>query len=72
MRWISRDRKRYDLDGTVRIIEVFLLLPKCINEQWRWLEKVKIKQKYETWNKLCGFYYGYILSGAWNNIEWLN
>lgn len=34
-----------------RVIEGFLLLPRCINVEWRWLEKAKRKQIYEGYTK---------------------
>ena len=35
--------------GDERVVEKFLLFPKVINEEMRWLETVKILQKYITY-----------------------
>jgi len=46
MRWQSESygmEKRYE-NKEKRIIEEFLIFPRRIRNEWRWLETVKIKQ----------------------------
>lgn len=45
MKW-KKKIKIYPKEGDKRIILKFLLLPLCIDNEYRWLEKVKIEQKY--------------------------
>ncbi len=50
---------------TIRIKEHFLFFPKKINNEWRWLERVKYKQCYEEWwDGIC-----YI---RWVDKEWID
>ena len=41
--------------GDERVVEKFLLFPKVINEELRWLETVKILQKYDYGGEDCGW-----------------
>lgn len=43
MRW-KKKNKRYPQDEETRIITRFLIFPKCIDSQYRWLEIAKIEQ----------------------------
>lgn len=43
MRW--KQKEKPTLHET-RIIKKFLFFPKCINKEWRWLEKCMYMQKY--------------------------
>ena len=52
--------------GDIRIIKRFLILPKTINGEIRWLEKVKIKQRFEYYIDVV------IPLSEWTNIEWVN
>ena len=45
-----------------RIITVFLLFPKCINGEWRWLEFAKIYQ----------IYMAYWTGDCWEDIRWID
>lgn len=40
--------------GTKRIVKKFLILPKSINEETRWLEKVSIEQEIVRAFQYCG------------------
>lgn len=57
--------------GTIRIIEQFLWMPTCVENdkgetEIRWLETCKIKQKYSNiWN-------GYCYSNYWQNLEFVD
>lgn len=53
MRW-----NKYELPiGASRERAAFLLLPKCIRKEWRWLE-------YCRWEEYC-YYWG------WSGMRWL-
>lgn len=57
-------------EGDIRYKEKFLLFPKIINDEGRWLEKVKYKQEYSKhyfWNgrEEC---YNY----QWIDTEWVD
>lgn len=49
MRW-KKKNKRYPQDEETRIITRFLIFPKCIDNQYRWLELVKIEQFYREYD----------------------
>jgi len=56
--------KRPLKNGDVRIVEKFLLLPKTINGETRWLEKTKFRQRFE-------FYYDALyVWEAWRDMNW--
>lgn len=59
MRWQSRKQKF----GDVQIITRFLLFPKCINGEWRWLEKA-------SWRRLSTRDYN--LNDYWDDLYWLD
>lgn len=63
MRW-KKKIKEYPKDGDVRIIKRFLLFLKMINNQYRWLEFVKIEQYYH------GYDYTRNTGGFWIDKEW--
>ena len=48
--------------GEIRIINTFLLFPKTINGETRWLEFALIKQQFHN----------YTCASVWDNICWLN
>lgn len=48
-------------DGEL-IVTTFLFFPKCINGEWRWLEKV-IYKTYRNWNYYTDSYF-------FTDIEW--
>ena len=50
--------------GDERIIKKFLLVPKTINNELRWLEKAEYKEIFLT---ISGFPQGY-----WTEYEWIN
>lgn len=43
-------RMKLEKDGDTRIIKKFLLLPEEAGDERRWLEFVKIKQKFVVWD----------------------
>jgi len=45
MRWKSK-KKQQPKDGDIRIGERFLLFPKHLDGEWRWLELAQIHQEY--------------------------
>lgn len=59
MRW----KDKVLLVGDTRTIEKFLLFPRCIGYEWRWLEKAKILQRFER---------SYHDKGYWRDIGWAN
>ena len=52
--------------GTTRVKKRFLFLPKCIDDEWRWLEKAQYIQEYKLWTTYVGAVRG------WKNISWLD
>lgn len=50
-------------DGRVTITE-FLIFPKCINGEWRWLEKATYIT-YRNWNYYTDSYF-------YHDIEWID
>lgn len=50
MRW-RKCYKRLPRDGEERTIRKFLWLPKCIGNEYRWLESVEVQQHY-----IAGFF----------------
>ena len=63
MRW-KIEKKFEPYLGHERIIEKFLLLPVSIDGEYRWLEKVKILQRYE--------HVGGEILMKYRNKEWLD
>lgn len=58
--------KRKYKPGNIRIIEKFLIFPKTINGETRWLEKAKIKQRFE-------FYIDVVIPlSEWDDIKWVD
>lgn len=51
-----------------RIVEKFLWFPICLDQEWRWLEKAKIEQKYgpSQLDVLMGIGINY----CWANMAW--
>jgi hypothetical protein len=61
MRWPATERPK---NGDIRTIDKFLFFPKCVNGEWRWLEKVIYQEvrdenygNYDDWdcNKWSAF-----------------
>ena len=46
----------------IRAITKFLLIPRCLNGEWRWLERATIKQRFH-----CGYD-----DHQWENEEWID
>ena len=60
MRW-SEKKKKITRDGDTKTVTRFLIFPKKLNGQWRWLEKARWIKKY-VWNGDCY---------EWNDQDWL-
>jgi len=58
MRWPTQRLNH----GNTRVVKKFLLLPKSISEETRWLEIVKIKQTFKCYYDGC----------FWEDTEWLD
>lgn len=67
MRWKKKD-KHHPEDGEIRIITRFLFIPKYFEKEYRWLEIVKIQQRYAG----VIIDYGNILGGYWVNVKWVD
>lgn len=58
MKWISRRRKNIELLGEHRTIKRFAWFPICINDEYRWLETVCIRQTFKfDWDRLNEYYW---------------
>lgn len=55
--------------GDVRVTTKFLLLPRCINREWRWLEKATYSQRMST--KYCRHHGAVYEYTDWENVDWL-
>ena len=58
--------------GTERAVKFFAMLPVTIGRETRWLERVKVKQRYQTMTSIepvCGHP---VPSDEWTNVEFLN
>lgn len=65
MRYIIVDNRQ---EGQVRILDKFLLLPKRIGDETRWLERAKIKQTlHRAFDVTCGAQWW-----EWRDIQWVN
>jgi hypothetical protein len=62
MRW-KTPKKTYPNCGDKRRVTKFLLIPRCMGEEWRWLEKATWTQEYQI------FYYEDYNVGKWVNID---
>ena len=64
MKWQIKSRPQI---GDIRIKEKFLLFPKSTNDEYRWLEKAKWKEKYvRTYSKDYGYF------DSWECIEFID
>ncbi len=68
MKWLS-DPLRHRADE-VRVVRKFLWLPKCINEEWRWLESATIKQMVCSVDVGGSMQWGYT-KHKWLDMEWV-
>jgi hypothetical protein len=71
MRKILNGEELISRINETRIIEKFLLFPKTINHELRWLEHVKIKQKICAIDIGGSMEYGKY-KYAWRNWAWAN
>jgi len=77
MRWVKKEKQKYyPNDDDIRIVEKFLFFPKCIDDEYRWFEKIKIKQRYvalefhDTMTFGCSDFY--TTGGYWMDEEFVN
>jgi hypothetical protein len=56
MRWA---RKTY-YSGDIRVRSGFLLIPKCIRSEWRWLERAEWSEEFNGYD------------GGWYAHKWVN
>jgi len=64
MKW---KKKQGPQIGDRRTITKFLWLPVCVKEEWRWLEKASISQRYGgRWDEALGAEFNL----TWENIAW--
>lgn len=61
MRWIAT-RARGPRVGDSRIRRRFLLIPRCINGEWRWMERAAWRETYRS----------YWDSSLWEKDWWIN
>jgi len=52
--------------GDTRIITKFLLLPMILNDEFRWLERATIKQRWGVW-----YPDEFGPEERWENVEWV-
>ena len=45
--------------GTIRVVNKFLFIPTLVDDEWRWLERVKIKKEYRHFS-------------GWTNIKFIH
>lgn len=76
MRWHDKPKKKPPEDGTTRVVRRFLFFPLCLKSEYRWLEFVKIKQRYwahETYwykNSFGGESLG-SRGGYWSDVDFV-
>lgn len=69
MRYIPKQEKMFV--GQERVIERFLILPKKINGEVRWLEKAKINQKVFNVDVGGSMEWGNYMK-QWRDIHWID
>jgi len=67
MRW--RSKWDYIAIGDTRLISKFLILPKRISREWRWLEKVTYRQECVDELNYGSMDYGH--HKEWRDKEWV-
>ena len=76
MRWIKKKNNtaiEHYYVGDTRIIKKFLFVPKCINNEYRWLEFANIKQVFQkqiNWKYYDGIGYYEYGEYVWVDKEW--
>lgn len=66
MRW-KKKVKPPKRNGDYRITTKFLLFPKCLENEWRWLETASILQRCSRNLNVSDFTYNMLL---WYDVEW--
>lgn len=78
MKWRKKEKVyKTPNDLETRTIERFLFFPKCINDEYRWLEKVKIKQIYHEleihqYRDIFGGIAFTSTGGYWSDVEFVD
>ena len=71
MRWKKASQPKNHELGDIKIIWKFLLIPRCLNHEWRWLEYAYIKCKYSRYKKYS--YPGtYNIKKGWLAFKWID
>jgi len=71
MRWKHKESIK---EGDIRIKSKYLIIPKCIDKEYRWLEKVTYQQEYTkiyVYEYFIGdilFYYYF----KWKDVKWID
>lgn len=65
MRWKKRKEIRPDI-GDTKIVEKFLWWPACLNDEWRWLERVVIEQEFREDQGWILYY------PDWVDVRWID
>lgn len=66
MRWKRKLPLHYRI-GESRTKNKFLIFPKCINNEWRWLEKTSWIQSVKT-----KYHGGFDYTVGWKDIRWID
>lgn len=67
MRWTKPTPR----EGDRRVVQKFLFLPKCLDGEWRWLERAKIVQRYIDHEAMVsGWHYYGTNIGGWTDCGW--
>ncbi len=56
--------------GDRRVVARFLMLPKCLSGEWRWLGVERITQEHARWLSFNPSFSGPIRVRGWRNIAW--
>lgn len=66
MRWKLK-KKQQPKVGDTRIVDRFLLFPKFLDDEWRWLELTQIQQEYNNMGLLESNW-----TYKWVDLHWAN
>lgn len=69
MRWYKK-HKYVPQFGDERTISKFLWLPKCILNEWRWMERAYIRQRYDKYSSRTIFLCFPIDCEGWGDMKW--
>ncbi len=72
MMWHKKHKEPEPKIGDERIVTKFLLLPKCLNGIWRWMECADIVQEYRKHRIASVEYHVYGYYTKWDDIRWVD